>query len=46
MKKKNFRMDLDAHRILRETVQELSDKGIDAATLSDAVRELRRRQAK
>jgi hypothetical protein len=43
MKKKNFRMDLDAHRILKEMVQELSERGIDGATLSDAVRELRRK---
>ncbi|MFA6372736.1 MAG: hypothetical protein WCW68_08930 [Methanothrix sp.] len=46
MKKKNFRMDLDAHRILKETVEDLSERGIDGATMSDAVRELYRRQAK
>jgi hypothetical protein len=43
--KKNFKMDEDAHRILSEIKKELRDKGIDAV-LSDAVRELHRRQAK
>jgi hypothetical protein len=44
--KKNFRMDLDAHRILKETIQDLSAKGVDGATMSDAVRELHRRGQK
>ena len=46
MKKKNFRMDIDAHKILKETIQDLSDRGIDGATMSDAVRELYRRGQK
>jgi len=43
---KNFRMDQEAHQILKDTKQELRDRGMEKATLGDAVRELHRRQAK
>ena len=43
---KNFRMDREVHKILEDTKQELRDRGMEKATLGDAVRELYRRQAK
>lgn len=43
---KNFRMDREVHKILEDVKQELRDRGMEKATLGDAVRELHRRQAK
>jgi hypothetical protein len=43
---KNFRMDQEAHQILVETKAALRERGMEKATLGDAVKELYRRQAK